>query len=216
MRSLFEEAKAIYAPEGKYMAGIGADIERGEKKAVAGGMQGLAAAGLAGTSMMGGLSKKYQEEVAQPALARATTARLSAMSGILSQEAGMEGSMAARTTTSTTPLAASYGGGGGGSATPGFGTGRAPGYQPPTRPTAAAPAKKTEKAKPLSLNLQPYKPAVKTPGVYFGAATYAKKPLMGPPVGGDVARVTTSSSKPLSSSAYGMNIGMNNYLDFGN
>jgi hypothetical protein len=170
MRSLFEEAKAIYAPEGKYMTGIEAGLERGEKKAIAGGMQGLAAAGLAGTSMMGGLAKKYQEEVAAPEMARATTQRLSAMAGILSQEAGMEGSMATRTQTTTSPLARAYGGGGGGDL-PGFGTGRAAGYRPP-----AAPTRTPAKAKPLSLNLQPFKAADK----FYVSDLLAKTVKFGP------------------------------------
>jgi hypothetical protein len=224
MRSLFEQAKAIYAPSGKYMAGIEATVERGEKKAVAGGMQGLAAAGLAGTSMMGGLSKAYQEEVAMPTLARATTQRLAALSGIMSEEAGAEASLAERTSTQTTvgPLQRTYGGGGGGgSATPGFGErssmvsrqeDRASAKQGATRPTS------TKKSQPLSLNMTPYSPSAKTGGVYFGAATY-KKPtysqsFMGAPPGGDVQR--EPEKKPLSTSAYGMELGMNNYTNFGN
>jgi hypothetical protein len=205
MRSLFEQAKAIYAPEGKYMAGIEAGLERGEKKAVAGGMQGLAAAGLAGTSMMGGLSKRYQEEVAQPALARATTARLGALSGILSQEAGMEGSMAERTSTTTSPLARTYGGGGGGSSAP-AGPVSTMASRQKDRAAAKAAAPSTSyrgggdtKAKPLSLSIPSYSPAKKTGQVYFGAATFAKP-----------------EAKPLSTSAYGMKLGMNNYLNFGN
>lgn len=203
MRSLFAQAKAIYAPEGKYMTGIEAGIKRGEKKAVAGGMQGLAAAGLAGTSMAGGLSKKYQEEVAQPALASATTARLSALSGILSQEAGAEGSMAARYSTSTTPLARSYGGGGGGSATPGFGTGRAAGYKPPAAPSRTTTAKAPTKTEPLSLSIQPYSPTKKTGQVYFGKAYYDTP-----------ARVSTDSG-PVKTTAYGMELGMPNYAGSG-
>lgn len=212
MRSLYEQAKAIYAPSGKYMAGIEATVERGEKKAVAGGMQGLAAAGLAGTSMMGGLAKKYQEEVAMPTLAAATTQRLQALAGIMSEEAGSEGSMAARTTTTVGPLQRTY-------AQPASQPSRSPSRTGSSsaaiRPTAPA---ATKKATPLiSMNMGSYNR--KSPGtgqVYFGAATYAKKPevsydfdFMGPPPSGDVQR-------SLSTSAYGMDIGMNNYLNFGN
>jgi hypothetical protein len=209
MRSLFEQAKAIYAPEGKYMTGIEATVQRGEKKAVAGGMQGLAAAGLAGTSMMGGLSKKYQEEVAQPTLARATTERLSALANIMSQEAGSEGSMAARTTTTVGPMQRTM--------------------QRPTAPTAARPASRTgsssaairpaaaaptKKATPLiSMNMGSY--SRKSPGtgqVYFGAATYAKPvysgDFMGPPPGGDVQRSSSPDIVKDAYSSFGQNIAM--------
>ena len=87
---LFKEAKALYAPGGGFMKGIEAQLARGRKKAVAGGMQSLAAAGLAGTSIAGGLSKKYEEEVAAPAMAQATTTRLSALSNLFAQEASAQ------------------------------------------------------------------------------------------------------------------------------
>ena len=107
---LFKEAKAMYAPGGEYMKGIEAQLERGGKKAVATGMQGLAAAGLGGTSMMGGLGLKYEEDVATPARSQATTARLGALSGLLQAEAGATANLATRYSTSP----GSYGGGGGG------------------------------------------------------------------------------------------------------
>ena len=99
MRDLFAQAKGLYAPGGDFMKGTEAQIVRGKKRAVASGMQGLASAGLAGTSMMGGIGKKYEEEVAQPALAQASSARLSALSGLMQAEAGAEASMATRYTT---------------------------------------------------------------------------------------------------------------------
>ena len=108
---LFKEAKAMYAPGGEYMKGIEAQLERGGKKAVATGMQGLAAAGLGGTSMMGGLGLKYEEDVATPARSQATTARLGALSNLLQAEAGATANMATRYSTSP---GGSYGGGGGG------------------------------------------------------------------------------------------------------
>ena len=87
---LFKEAKALYAPGGEFMAGIEASIARGSKKAVASGVQQLASAGLAGTSIVGGLGKKYEEEIGMPTRARATTARLSALSNLLAQEASAQ------------------------------------------------------------------------------------------------------------------------------
>ncbi len=96
---LFAEARALYDTDGDFMKGIEAQLGRSRKRAVASGMQGLASAGLAGTSMMGGFGKKFEEEVAQPALAVATSARLSALSGLLQAEAGAEASLATRYTT---------------------------------------------------------------------------------------------------------------------
>ena len=108
---LFKEAKALYAPGGEYMKGIEASISRGAKKSVASGVQQLASAGLAGTSIVGGLGKKYEEEIGMPARERATTARLSALSGLLAQEASVQMQTAPRYGyQAPTP---SYGGGGG-------------------------------------------------------------------------------------------------------
>lgn len=94
--SLFATAKKLYAPGGEFMAGIEASISRGSKRAVASGVQQLASAGLAGTSMVGGLGKKYEEEIGTPARAQATTARLGALAGLLQAEAGAELQMASR------------------------------------------------------------------------------------------------------------------------
>lgn len=77
-----EKAIAHYGPEGGYGAGVEAGLERGRVKAVAGGMQGLVSAGLAGTTMMGGLGKKYEEEVAMPARARVEETRAERISGL--------------------------------------------------------------------------------------------------------------------------------------
>ena len=99
---LFEEAKKLYDPKGEFMAGTEATISRGSKRAIASGVQQLASAGLAGTSIIGGLGKKYEEEVGMPARARATTQRLSALSNLLTQEAGMETQFAPRISTQET------------------------------------------------------------------------------------------------------------------
>ena len=78
----FDKAIAHYGPEGGYGKGVEAALERGRTKAVAGGMQGLVSAGLAGTTMMGGLDKKYEEEVAMPARARVEETRAEKISGL--------------------------------------------------------------------------------------------------------------------------------------
>ncbi len=112
IRGLFAEAKELYAPGGGFMAGTEAAISRGSKRAVASGVQQLASAGLAGTSIVGGLGKKYEEEVGMPARAQATTARLGALAGLLQAEAGTTASLATRY--STSPATYTGGGGGGG------------------------------------------------------------------------------------------------------
>ncbi len=134
---LFKEAKAMYAPGGDYMKGIEAQLERGGEKAVATGMQGLAAAGLGGTSMMGGLGLKYEEDVATPARSQATTARLSALSSLLQAEAGATANMATRYSTSP----GSYGGGGGG----GGGS-----YTPARTTSTRRPSSRSSMQKPVS------------------------------------------------------------------
>lgn len=80
--SALDRAIAFYREGGGFGKGVEAGIERGRVKAVAGGMQGLVSAGLAGTTMMGGLGKKYEEEVAMPARARVEETRAERISGL--------------------------------------------------------------------------------------------------------------------------------------
>lgn len=80
--SAIQKAIAHYQPGGGFGKGTEAALERGRTKAVAGGMQGLVSAGLAGTTMMGGLGKKYEEEVAGPMRARVEETRVGAISGL--------------------------------------------------------------------------------------------------------------------------------------
>lgn len=82
-------AKAQYEPGGGFGKGVEAGLERGRVKAMASGMQGLVSAGLAGTTMAGGLGKKYEEEVGAPARASLEERRAQAISGIEMAEAGM-------------------------------------------------------------------------------------------------------------------------------
>ncbi|GAI23362.1 unnamed protein product, partial [marine sediment metagenome] len=82
-----QRAMAYYAPGGGYGAGVEAGLERGRTRAVAGGMQSLVSAGLAGTTMAAGLGKKYEEEVAMPARARVEETRAGAISGLEAMKA---------------------------------------------------------------------------------------------------------------------------------
>lgn len=79
-RKAFKRAIARYRPGGAYGKGVEAALERGRVKAVAGGMQGLVSAGLAGTTMMGGLGKKFEEEIAMPTRARVEETRAGKLS----------------------------------------------------------------------------------------------------------------------------------------
>ena len=186
---LLSEAKGLYAPEGDYMAGIEAQLGRGRTRTVAGGMQGLAAAGLASTSMAGGLARKYEEEVAAPTMAQATTRRLAALADLARTEAGFQAQLAPRETTqktttspliteqTTTPRTTTQRTtspamltGGGGSAMPGF-----PSTRQTPRPTTAQP-----RPQPLpTLNLPMLKAVKKEPtgyqGVFFGADFYKQQ-----------------------------------------
>ena len=94
-RTALQGAMARYQPGGGFGAGIEAGLERGRVKALASGMQNLVSAGLAGTTIAGGLGKKYEAEVAAPTRARVEdirTERLSALQTILAQmeQAGHE------------------------------------------------------------------------------------------------------------------------------
>ena len=87
-RVALQKAMAGYEPGGGFGAGIEAGLERGRVKAMASGMQNLVSAGLAGTTIAGGLGKKYEAEVAAPTRARVEdirTERMSALQTILAQ-----------------------------------------------------------------------------------------------------------------------------------
>lgn len=73
----------IFRPGGEYGAGIEAMIGRGEKKAVAGGMQSLVSAGLAGTTMPMHLQQTYQEEIGMPTRMRAEDVRMERLGGVM-------------------------------------------------------------------------------------------------------------------------------------
>lgn len=85
--SALQRAMEYYAPGGGYGKGVEAGLERGRVKAVAGGTQALVSAGLAGTTMPAGLSKRYEEEVAMPARARVEETRAGAISGLEAMKA---------------------------------------------------------------------------------------------------------------------------------
>ena len=73
----------IFRPGGEYGAGVEAMIGRGEKKAVASGMQNLVSAGLANTTMPMHLQQTYEEEIGMPTRMRAEDTRMERLGGAL-------------------------------------------------------------------------------------------------------------------------------------
>lgn len=110
----FEKAIAQYAPEGGFGKGVEAGLERGRVKAVASGTQSLVSAGLAGTSVVAGLGKKYEEEVAAPTRAGVESERAQQISSLQAAYAGMEqGAYESSQNRALQLSMQSYGGGGG-------------------------------------------------------------------------------------------------------
>jgi hypothetical protein len=177
IQKLFAEARAIYAPGGALQTGMEAGISRGRTKAVAGGMQHLASMGLAGTSMAGGLAKKFEEEVAMPTRAKAESSRLSALSGLMQSQASAMASMATRTSrqTTTSPYSAP--------SMSGYGAPPPPRISPTPSRSTVQPAARTSTAQPRSLPSTSYKPkqpsVASTGGVFFGKAFYDKQKSSG-------------------------------------
>ncbi len=89
-RAAIQAAMARYEEGGGYGKGVEAGLERGRVKAISSGMQNLVSSGLAGTTIAGGLGKKYEQEVAQPARAQVEETRASALSGLQLMLAQME------------------------------------------------------------------------------------------------------------------------------
>lgn len=73
----------IFRPGGEYGAGVEAMIGRGKKRAVAGGMQNLVSAGLAGTTMPIHLEQTFEEEIGMPTRLRAEDVRMERLGGAL-------------------------------------------------------------------------------------------------------------------------------------
>ena len=77
-----QKAIAYYKEGGGFGKGVEAQLGRAEKQAVASGTQSLVSAGLAGTTMGAGLSKKFQEEVGMPTRAGVEEQRAQALSSL--------------------------------------------------------------------------------------------------------------------------------------
>ena len=73
----------IFRPGGEYGAGVEALLGRGKKRAVAGGMQSLVSAGLAGTTMPMHLEQTFEEEIGMPTRMRSEDIRMERLGGAL-------------------------------------------------------------------------------------------------------------------------------------
>ena len=78
----FAEAEAYYEPGGGFGKGVEVGLERERAQAMSSGMQALVASGFAGTTMAGGLGKKFAEEVGMPTRARLEETRAERLSAI--------------------------------------------------------------------------------------------------------------------------------------
>jgi hypothetical protein len=85
---IFDQIIEQYKSGGSFEKSVEGGLERGEKKAVASGTQALVSAGLSNTTQAGGLSKKYQEEVAAPARLQAADVSNQRTAEALQQKAG--------------------------------------------------------------------------------------------------------------------------------
>jgi len=86
----FRKALEQYAPGGGFMSGVEQGLARSRTKAVSQGASALVSAGLAGTTSMAGLGKRFEEEVGAPTRASAESQRVRELSGIWQNIAGME------------------------------------------------------------------------------------------------------------------------------
>ena len=89
-RSAYAGALKQFEPGGAYGKGVEAALERGRKKAVAGGQQALVRAGLAGTTMMAAPGLRFEEEIAVPTRARVEETRAGRLSELYALLAGAE------------------------------------------------------------------------------------------------------------------------------
>lgn len=89
-RSAFQSAIGLLGPNGQFMSGIEAGLDRGRTKALASGMSGLVQAGLSNTTQAAGLGKKYEEEVAAPTRASATSDRIRQLASLYAALGGAE------------------------------------------------------------------------------------------------------------------------------
>lgn len=89
-RTAIQTAMAQYKEGGGFGQGVEAGLQRGRTQAMSSGMQNLVSSGLAGTTIAGGLGKKYEEEVAAPTRANVASVRAERTSALQAMLAQME------------------------------------------------------------------------------------------------------------------------------
>ena len=173
--SAIQKAIAYYQEGGGFGKGAEAALERSRTKAVASGGQSLVSAGLAGTTMMAGLGKKFEEEVGMPTRARVEETRAGAISGLEMAKAQIiQGATEADRSRALQEYLAQLGAGGGATRGPTM----QPTVQPVAQPTAGTkqPAYKFPSAPSLVSTMQ--EPQTFDPMTYGGTSEQGRKDIM--------------------------------------
>lgn len=85
---IYKDIESMYAPGGTFGKGYEAMLGRAKTKSVAGGMQRLTSAGLAGTTRVGGLERQFEEEVGMPQRAKLEDIRMGRLAQARGARAG--------------------------------------------------------------------------------------------------------------------------------
>jgi len=86
---LYDEIISQYQPEGGFLTGAKAELEREKGREVAGQTQGLVSSGLFGTSLTAGLGQKWEVERGQPARLKLEDVRMGRLAEALQAKAGV-------------------------------------------------------------------------------------------------------------------------------
>lgn len=86
---IYDEIISTYQPEGGFLTGAKAELERERTRTVAGQTQQLVSSGLFGTSITAGLGQKWEEEVGMPARLKLEDVRMGRLAEALQSKAGV-------------------------------------------------------------------------------------------------------------------------------
>lgn len=87
--SIYDEIIGQYRPEGGFLTGAKAELEKQKGREVAGQTQSLVSSGLFGTSITAGLGQKWEAEVGQPARLKLEDIRMGRLAEALQSKAGL-------------------------------------------------------------------------------------------------------------------------------
>lgn len=87
--SIYDEIITQYRPEGGFLRGAEAGLEKQKGREVAGQTQSLVSSGLFGTSITAGLGSKWEAEVGQPARLKLEDIRMGRLAEALQSKAGL-------------------------------------------------------------------------------------------------------------------------------